>query len=428
MKKLAVLLLAAMFVFTACSSNPRAKKEEVTLFHATDMHYLSQQLTDNSNAFVEMVKSGDGKMTHYGEQITEAFVEAVISQNPDAVLIGGDITFNCEKLSHEDFIAKLRRIEEEGIDVLCIPGNHDVEYPFSRGYEGEFAYKTDYTTEEDFVAYYKEFGPDIAQAVSPDGLSYIAQVGKNVYVAAIYTPQSFMTGGILCEEETLDWLDAELAKLPADARIVSLTHQNIVNHYPDDAFSFEYTVYNADELTKVLTKHGVDVNLSGHMHLQHIQETDSGLVDIATASMTIRNCHYGVVDIDNSGMVYNVQEIPVQRWAEENNVTDKNLLDFTNYRTQFYFESAYQKSWQSVADMKIPDSEKQALATLWADFNVNYFAGTMDVYYPQMINSEGYRLWQQYGMEDNWSFNYIRTALSNGTAEKSQLHWEKSFE
>lgn len=420
--------MAAMFVFTACSSNPRAKKEEVTLFHATDIHYLSQQLTDNSDAFVEMIMAGDGKMTHYSEQIMEAFAETVISQKPDAVLIGGDITFNCEKLSHEDFIAKMRRIEDAGIDVLCIPGNHDVEYPFSRGYEGEISYKADYTTEGDFVEYYRDFGPDIAQAVSPDGLSYIAQLGKNVYVAAVYTPQSFMTGGILCEEETLQWLDAELAKLPQDAHIVSLTHQNIVNHYPDDAFSFEYTIYNADELVKILGKHNVDMNLSGHIHLQHIQETENGLVDIATASMTIRNCYYGVVNIDNEGMVYNVQEIPVRQWAQENNVTDKNLLDFEQYVRDFYFESAYQKSWQSVADMKIPDSEKQALATLWADFNVNYFAGTMDIYYPQMINSDGYKLWQQYGMQDNWSFKYIETALSNGTAQRTQLHWEKSFE
>ena len=427
MKKIIAVLLATALLMSGCSSGSNNNKEEVTLFHATDMHYLSQQLTDNSEYFVEMVKAGDGKMTQYCEQITEAFVETVIEQKPDAVLIGGDISFNCEKLSHEDFILKLERIEKAGVDVIAIPGNHDVEYPFSRGYEEKSSYKADYTTNADFLEYYKNFGPDIAYTASPDGFSYIVQLGKDIYVAAIYTPQSFLTGGTVCEEETLNWLDAELAKLPENAKIISLTHQNIVNHYPDDNFSFEYTIYNADQLVPILEKYGVDVNLSGHIHLQHIQETENGLVDIATSSMTIRDCHYGVVMVNNEKINYTTQNIQVDEWAQKNGVTDENLLNFSDYCRNFYFESAYMKAESSVADLKIPDSEKQALATLWADFNVNYFAGTMDSYYPEMIESEGYKLWQQYGLEDNWSFNYIKTALSNGTAEKSQLNWSKSF-
>ena len=205
MKKLAVLFITAALLLTGCAGDKAPQKEEVTLFHATDMHYLSRQLTDNSDYFVEIIKSGDGKMTQYSEEISEAFVTEVIAQKPDEVLIGGDITFNCEKLSHEDFILKLRRIEEAGIDVLAIPGNHDVEYPFSRGYEGESSYKTDYTTEADFLEYYKDFGPDIAYTVSPDGLSYIAKLGKDIYVAVVYTPQSFMSGVTGIEAETLAW-------------------------------------------------------------------------------------------------------------------------------------------------------------------------------------------------------------------------------
>ncbi|MBP1552876.1 MAG: metallophosphoesterase, partial [Oscillospiraceae bacterium] len=133
MKKLAVLIITAAVMLTACGQNKADKKQEVTLFHATDMHYLSQQLTDNNEYFLEIIKAGDGKMTQYCEQICEAFTETVIEQKPDAVLISGDITFNCEKLSHEDFILKLRRIEQAGVDVIAIPGNHDMEYPFSRG-------------------------------------------------------------------------------------------------------------------------------------------------------------------------------------------------------------------------------------------------------------------------------------------------------
>ena len=205
--------MSAVLLFSGCGADPKDEKTEVTLFHATDMHYLSRQLSDNSDAFIEMLLDGDGKMTHYSEEICNAFVEEVIAAKPDAVLISGDITFNCEKLSHEDFILKLKKIEAAGIDVLALPGNHDVEYPFSRGYEGEYSYKTDYTSDADFLEYYKDFGPDIAYTVSPDGFSYIAKLGKDIYVAVVYTPQSFMAGIAGVTDETVSWLDAELAKL-----------------------------------------------------------------------------------------------------------------------------------------------------------------------------------------------------------------------
>lgn len=427
LKKLAVLIITAALLLTGCTDGKAPQKEEITLFHATDMHYLSRQLTDNSDYFVEIIKSGDGKMTQYSEEISEAFVEDVIAQKPDAVLIGGDITFNCEKLSHEDFILKLRRIEQAGIDVLAIPGNHDVEYPFSRGYEGDSSYKTDYTTEADFLEYYKDFGPDIAYTVSPDGFSYIAQLGKNIYVAAIYTPQSFLSGASCIEDETLAWLDSELAKLKTEDVVVALTHQNLVNHYPDNGFSYQYTIINNEQLIEVYDKYGVDVNLSGHIHLQHIAETESGIADIATGSMTMRNCHYGVLNVSTGGLTYNVQEIDVDGWAEENGVTDENLLDFYNFRHDFYFESAYPKAVESLSGTKLSAEEIDALATMWAEFNVNYFAGTLDIYYPIMQQSEGYRIWKENDFDDNWFFSYIETAASGKTSERTQLSWERCF-
>ena len=427
MKKFFALCLTAALLLTACAADPKDEKTEVTLFHATDMHYLSQQLTDNSDAFVQMLMEGDGKMTHYSEEICNAFVEDVINQKPDAVLISGDITFNGEKLSHQDFVLKLKKIEEAGIDVLAIPGNHDVEYPFSRGYEGDYSYKTDYTTEADFAEYYKDFGPDIAYTKSPDGLSYIAKLGKNIYVAAIYTPQSFLSGAIAAEEETLSWLDTELGKLDENAKVVTLTHQNIVNHYPDDGFSMKYTIQNADKLVAVYEKYGVDLNLSGHIHLQHVQQMENGLTDISTASLTIRECQYGVVHITPEKMDYSVAETDVQKWAENNGITDENLLDFEQYNNDFYFDSAYRKAYANVAELKITEEEKDILAAMWAEFNVHYFAGTLGEFYPQMLESEGCRIMKEKGLADSWNFAYMLTAAGNGTAENNQRSWEKSF-
>ena len=45
---------------------------------ATDIHYLSRELTDGGSGFQYMVEHGDGKVVTYIEPITDAFLEEVI--------------------------------------------------------------------------------------------------------------------------------------------------------------------------------------------------------------------------------------------------------------------------------------------------------------------------------------------------------------
>ena len=426
-KKIIALLLAAALLMSACGADPKKEKTEVKLVHATDMHYISQQLTDNSEAFVQMVTEGDGKVTHYSEQVCSAFVQQIIAEKPDAVLIGGDISFNCEKISHQDFISKLKEIEKAGIDVLTIPGNHDVEYPFSYSYSGNTRKKTEYTAEADFAELYKEFGPDIAYTKSPDGLSYIAQLGKDIYVAALYTPQSFMPSATVAQPEMLEWLDKELAKLDKNAKVITLTHQSVVSHFDGDSFRAKYSILNGDELIKIYEKYGVDLNLSGHIHLQSIAETDSGIADIATASMTVCGCHYGVIDVAPDKISYSTTPVDVESWAAQNGVTDENLLNFSSYSKEFYYDSAFLRAMGGLEDAKLTAEEKALVADVWARFNTNYFSGTLNEYYPQLLQSEGYKIIENYDMDDIRSINYLKNAIKDEATQKNQNIWEKTF-
>ena len=117
----------------------------------------------------------------------------------------------------------------------------------------------------------------------------------------------------------------------------------------------------------------------------------------------------------------------MQKWAENNGITDENLLDFEQYNNDFYFDSAYRKAYSNVAELKLTEEEKDILAAMWAEFNVNYFAGTLDEFYPQMLESEGCRIMNEKGLADSWNFAYMLTAAGNGTAENNQRSWEKSF-
>ena len=94
---------------------------------ATDIHYFSDSLTDGGPRFQEMVEYGDGKIVTYIDQITDAFLDEVVKQHPDALVLSGDLTLNGEKASHKDLAEKLHRVENHGIPVLVIPGNHDTK-------------------------------------------------------------------------------------------------------------------------------------------------------------------------------------------------------------------------------------------------------------------------------------------------------------
>ena len=67
---------------------------ETTLLTATDLHYLSPELTDGGSAFTRMVDQGDGKMVGDSTALLEALVWQTIREAPDALILSGDLTFN----------------------------------------------------------------------------------------------------------------------------------------------------------------------------------------------------------------------------------------------------------------------------------------------------------------------------------------------
>lgn len=86
---------------------PESEERNNRLIIATDIHYLAKQLTDGKEAFTYMVEHGDGKMANYVREITDAFIDEVIEENPRAVVLSGDLSLNGEKLSHEELAGSL---------------------------------------------------------------------------------------------------------------------------------------------------------------------------------------------------------------------------------------------------------------------------------------------------------------------------------
>ena len=158
------LIGAAMilgFAFTLLgkqnSKEENKTQNQVTLVVATDLHYLAPTLTDGGEFFRQYIENGDGKVIPYCEEITEAFVEQVIAEKPNAVILSGDLTFNGENESHIALAEKLARIEEKGIPVYVLPGNHDLKNAKAASFQGDSYSFVESIDALEFTEAYKEF-------------------------------------------------------------------------------------------------------------------------------------------------------------------------------------------------------------------------------------------------------------------------------
>ena len=156
---LSCLLLASLLLLAGCSGAPE-KQTETTgetgswrVVVATDLHYLAPSLTDHGEIFRRVMEAGDGKVTEFCDEIADAFLEEVRVEKPDALILTGDVSFNGEKASHLALAEKLASLEEAGVPVLVLPGNHDMYrncYSFF-GSEGE---QVETVSAEEFAAIY----------------------------------------------------------------------------------------------------------------------------------------------------------------------------------------------------------------------------------------------------------------------------------
>ena len=164
-------------------SGPLPKAEDggwvENIMLGTDIHYFSDSLTDGGPRFQEMVEYGDGKVVTYIDQITDAFLDEVVKLRPNVLVLSGDLTLNGEKASHKDLAEKLHRVENNGIPVLVIPGNHDINNRQAARYEGEERLPAEYITPEEFRQIYRAFGYDEAASEDPNSLSYLYELDEN---------------------------------------------------------------------------------------------------------------------------------------------------------------------------------------------------------------------------------------------------------
>lgn len=365
------VLLMMILLLLAPSAALGGERDALTLIVATDLHYLAPELTDHGPFFEQLISHSDGKAMAYSEELVEAFVAQVISRQPDALILSGDLTFNGERASHEALARKLARVTAAGIPVLVIPGNHDLNSRSAVCFAGEGYERVDGVTAADFSALYGAFGYDAALSRDRASLSYIAEPVQGLRMLMVDVNGVSSQGKV--EARTLAWVEEQLAQAKRDGcRVVAVSHQNLIDH--SSMISAGFTIANAGALLARYADAPVLCNLSGHIHMQHMGRSGSGLWDIATSSLAVSPNQYGVLTLTEGGLTYRTETVDVSAWAAAQGLDDPNLLDFEAYSAAFFGSTARQQALAAVSQ----DDTPEQLADYFAALNAAYFAGRMD--------------------------------------------------
>lgn len=289
-------LLLAVIVALPVDGNTVINDTGVKIMVISDPHLLAPSLVGNSMATKQLAAS-DMKLVLESDLIVGRMVDEIIKEKPQLLLITGDLTFNGSRASHERLVSHLERLEQAGVRTLVIPGNHDINCPYSKSYADETAEAVATVSSEEFAQLYSRCGYGAGSKRDPNSLSYTCEPVDGLMLLCIDSNRySENRRGINGEKvvyhnegavkpETQEWIKTQLDDAKAGGkRVIALMHHHLVEHIDGEAKLLpNYIVANNEQVAKVLRDGGVKVVFTGHLHITDAATID-GITDVATGS------------------------------------------------------------------------------------------------------------------------------------------------
>ena len=288
--------------------------------------------------------AGDRKMLRESEAIFAKAIENIKIQQPDFVIISGDLTKDGELGSHMKFADHLAELEENGIEVFVVPGNHDINNPHAVSFNGEETTSVDMVSPEKFVEIYGPYGYDQAIARDSNSLSYVVEPVDGVwlfgldsckYGTNLETGYPETSGAI--SEPTLNWILDKLFEARLRGKTVAgFMHHGLLEHYTGQSMLYaDYVVDDWQTLSETLSGAGLQLVFTGHYHANDITRSEGNekpLYDVETGSLVTYPSPYRMVDLhgDNAAVVstYTIDAIDY----------DTGGRAFTEYSRDFLYD------------------------------------------------------------------------------------------
>lgn len=416
------LIIVLLLIVTGCASFPfktiSTEPKPAKLMFATDLHYYAPELIGDFERFSRDMEYGDGKVVQYSHEIVQTLIAAVLREKPDALLLGGDLSLNGEYESHRMLADILKQVYDAGIPVLVVPGNHDINSFNAFSYnDADTCASID---QNGFRELYGDFGINGAKSKDKDSLSYMYELNDDVYLLMLdtcdYDGIGRSTGSV--SNKTMQWIERQLkAAQKTGATVISVSHHNLLQH--NSLWAEPFVMHDNEPLINLLERYGVKLNLTGHMHIQHIIRADipGGLSEVATGSLLVSPNYYGMIDIGiDKNIRYVTESLDVSDWADRIGSIDANLLDFSKYSQVFFETTTRTKVLEALEQYPLSNDEMSQMIDLAELVNRHYFGGTIDTLYDEILKHPGYSLWLEKCQEAFFSV-YIESIMEEKTTE-----------
>ena len=318
-----VLLACLLAVASSCSDaggTPPVYHPAVKLLVFSDPHYFDPSLGTTGSAF-ETYLASDRKLIAESDAIMRAMVGLVEAENPQVVLVSGDLTKDGEQLSHQSAAGYLAQMKAGGRKVFVVPGNHDIQNGGASSYSGDTATPVAAISAGEFVDNYNDLGFSDAIARDSNSLSYVAELVPGLWLLAldscIYGASRgpMQTAGRFLDGTTA-WIQAQLDEAKRrGVRVIAMMHHGVVEHFANQALIFpEFLVNDRDAIGSLLSNGGVGVVFTGHFHANDITRgTPSGarksIFDVETGSAVTYPCPYRVVDVSDDTLAITTRHV-----------------------------------------------------------------------------------------------------------------------
>lgn len=348
------------------------------IFVLSDIHVMAASLLDSpDNTAWQEDLANNKKMQDLSIPIFDALVEEIVQEQPDLVLITGDLTKDGEIESHDYVVKKLTEIENSGIPVYVIPGNHDRGWQEgAKKYENNTSSATKYMSESRFRNYYIPFGYGEGSEVHDSSLSYVTEPFPGLTLIGLDSGQNAFV-----ETETINWLKVKALDAKGKGnQVMLMVHHSVIPHFYGQEFFQPYSVIQDEEiddeqelsfLARTLFETGVKVVLTGHYHVSDItcyHQADQELYDICTGSPLSYPCDYRVLTFDDHFKTLNIVTKSIKELA--------GYEDFPTYAKERLQTAVYNWALKKLHDYVGDDqTTNQLLAQLIANLFVIHAEG-----------------------------------------------------
>lgn len=255
-----------------------------------DPHYFAKSLDACGEGYEAFM---DFEQKCYAETaaINDAVFDYLEKQTfADVILFGGDLSFNGEKASHEEFSEKLRKLQDSGKACYVVTAGHDIEpNPFEYNDEKGGRHHIEGISFREQYDYYRDFGYDKAISFYKENLSYAAQIGEGVRLLVLCN-DSEESRNVPYSDELMKWAEEQAKQAKADKQVmIAMEHYPLLPGQPIFTLVPDARQKESRRVINMLADNGVHICFTGHMHNNSINETksDNGnkFYDVCTGSI-----------------------------------------------------------------------------------------------------------------------------------------------